>query len=82
MTRDRKIQLLTLLFLKVSHHGVLTWGETKNGYRWTCEDHEIARELALSLLDLVDILRMDTGKFPYHFEPDDGATVVFEPVGD
>ncbi len=82
MSRENKIHLLTLLFLKVSNHGVLTWGETENGYRWTCENHGIASRLAASLLELVDVLKMDTGKFPYRFEPDGGATVIFEPVGD
>ncbi|MBC7818662.1 MAG: hypothetical protein IAG10_17370 [Planctomycetaceae bacterium] len=82
MTRDDKIRLLTRLFLKVSNSGVLTWGETENGYRWTCEGYGIAKQLADCLLGAVEDEKLDTAKFPYRFEPDRGATVIFEPVDD
>ena len=82
MTRKEKIQLLTRLFLKVSNHGVLTWGETENGYRWTCDSYGIAKQFADCLLAAVEGMNLGAAKFPYRFEPERGATIVFEPVDD
>ncbi len=82
MTREEKVQLLPRLFVKLSNHGVLTWGETENGYRWTCEDHAIAKWLATNLMNAIQQQGMDATTFPYRFQPEGGATLIIEPVGD
>jgi hypothetical protein len=82
MTREDKVQLLKKLFLQVSNHGVITWGDTAEGYRWTCEDQSVAQKLAQSLVEHIQVLGIDTTSFPYRFQLNGGATLIMEPVDD
>ncbi len=82
MTVAEKINVLLGIFQRNTNRGVLTWGPVAHGYRWNCESHGVAQNLAEILVDNVRLMGLDPETFPYHIEPVGGASVVFEPTAD
>lgn len=82
MTPGEKTVLLQRLFEQVSNLGVLSWGPTEKGYRWSCEDYATAVRLAGILLSNAEELNLDRETFPHRYEPENGPTLIIEPIAD
>lgn len=82
MTVAEKVEVLQGIFRQTTNQGVLTWGPVAHGYRWKCENHAIARNLADVMIDNVRLLGLDPSTFPFRIEPAGGSSLVFEPIAD
>ena len=80
MTVAEKVRVLQEIFRENSNQGVLTWGPVDSGYRWNCENHATAVNLAEVLMSGVGARSLDCATFPFRIEPAGGSALVFEPI--
>lgn len=82
MTVEEKVEVLQSIFRQTSNLEVLTWGSFPGGYRWTCANRAAARRLASLINSHLELLKLDRATFPFRFDLETGAMVIFEPIAD
>ena len=82
MTVEEKVGLLRSIFRQLSNHGIESWGATETGYKWKCDTHGTASNLAEMIVSKLELLKLDASAFPFRFEPEQGSTLIFEPMAD